>query len=276
LALPPIVHYAIEPLPLPKPPTPPRYTEHYEQSNTEHSSANSESKNSKSLWERITDDAVAFTTLCLVGVTAILAASTIGLWIVTASAGKRQSRDMKRSIRVAERALTELERPFVYVDVTEPGFQLVSSRHQAGYELERGTFQISVINFGRTPANLIRIEYHLGLAPRGGIIDPIDPRMIGGRELPVGTVSATDHPYSESTRMRLNFFDEEKDIVERKRSIWLVGFIRYDDIFAAKYITGFTKIFDLLEGNFVARGGEQYNYARAEKPEEIPEPSSRG
>ena len=98
LALPPVPHYGIEPLPLPQPAAPPRYTEHYDQSETARNTENNKSDNRKSLWERITDDAVPFVTLCLVAVTGVLAFSTVGLWIVTAHASKRQSKDMKASI----------------------------------------------------------------------------------------------------------------------------------------------------------------------------------
>jgi hypothetical protein len=129
LTLPPVPHFAISPLPLPQPSAPPRYTQHYDQGDTEHNNAYRKSKNSKTLWELITDDAVAFTTLCLVGVTAVLAASTIGLWIVTARAGRRQSQDMQRSIGIAERALVSVERAFVFVK----GYAQIPQVGQDGY-----------------------------------------------------------------------------------------------------------------------------------------------
>ena len=76
-----------------------------------------QSGNSKSVWEALVSpsDPLVFLNLCLVLVTGALAASTFGLWIVTAKAGKRQSSDMERSIMIAERALTDVERAFVAV-----------------------------------------------------------------------------------------------------------------------------------------------------------------
>jgi hypothetical protein len=76
--------------------------------------------------------------------------------------------------------------------------------------------------------------------------------------------------------MRVAFFDEQQDIVDGRCSVWLLGFIRYDDIFGNHYVTGFAKVLDRIGGRFVARGGDKYNYARTEESEEIPPPSSRG
>ena len=61
--------------------------------------------------------------------------------------------------KTAERALTELERPFVIAKVTNPGFSVAPSSHRRGHDLVRDRFEISVINLGRTPANLTRLEY---------------------------------------------------------------------------------------------------------------------
>jgi len=115
LALPPVPHYEFPGVPSPQPTTLP------DQGSAPRNTEDNKSENRKSLWERVRDDAVAFATLCLVGVTGVLALSTIGLWIVTGSAGKRQSREMQKSIGVAERSLTELEAPFVYIEITMPG-----------------------------------------------------------------------------------------------------------------------------------------------------------
>jgi hypothetical protein len=182
----------------------------------------------------------------------------------------------QRTADVAERALTDLERPFVYAEVTQPGLAFDPSAHQLGSELRRSTLELSLLNFGRTPANLTRLEYQITTAPLGDIASSIDPRRVGGRELPIGTLSADQHPFTEATNLRLWFFEEEQDIVEGRRSVWLVGFVRYDDVFDNHHVTGFAKVFDRIGGRFVTRGGEKYNYARAERAEEIPRPSSLG
>lgn len=182
----------------------------------------------------------------------------------------------KRSALVAERALAQLERPFVYADITQPGLRFVPSQERAGFYLERQALILSLFNLGRTPANLTRLEYQITTAPRGDIAPFIDPGQVGGRELPIGSVSGAEHPYSEETNLRSWFSGEQQDIVERRQSVWLVGFVRHDDIFGNHNITGFATVFDPIVGRFVSRGGEKYNYAHAERAEEIPPPSSSG
>jgi hypothetical protein len=105
LALPAVPHYELSPPALSQPASPPRYTEQYNKRDTPGNAEDDKGEDRKSLWERITGDAVAFVTLCLTGVTGVLALSTVGLWIVTGIAGKRQSRDMRDSIKVAEDAV---------------------------------------------------------------------------------------------------------------------------------------------------------------------------
>jgi hypothetical protein len=207
----------------------------------------------------------AAATIIIALFTAVLGVSTVFLWFAT-----------RRSARIAERALTELERPFVYGGVREPGFKIVSSSYQQGSELERGELELCIYNFGRTLARLTRIEYEISAAPHGGIAKAIDPKIVGGRELPVGTVCATGDPYCETTKLRLCFFDEANDIATGKKSVWIVGFVRYVDIFDTHHISGFTQVFDGIGGRFVRRGDQQYNYAYTEKFAEIPPPSSQG
>ena len=105
LSLPAVPHYELPSLALSQPAAPPRYTEHYNQGDAPRNAEDDKGEDRKSLWERITGDAVAFVTLCLTGVTGVLALSTVGLWIVTGVAGKRQARDMKQSLAIAKDAV---------------------------------------------------------------------------------------------------------------------------------------------------------------------------
>jgi hypothetical protein len=121
--------------------------------------------------------------------TVVIAIFTIVLALVTrrqANLTRIAADAAKRSALVAERALTELERPFVYAEVTQPGLAFAPSDYQPGSELQRSTFELSLLNFGRTPANLTRLEYQITTAPHGDIAASIDPRQLGGRELPIG------------------------------------------------------------------------------------------
>jgi hypothetical protein len=168
-----------------------------------------------------------------------------------------------------------LERPFLYVNVSRPGIEIVVSPAGAA-RVQTGVMTIDFFNCGRTTANLTRIEYLVGTAPRGGIIPPIDPKTVGGREVPYGTISFSNDPYSEDVNLRLGFWEERDDIAALRLSVWVTGFARYRDIFGAYYITGFTQVFDPVGQRFVRRGNNRYNYGRQEKAEEIPPPSSQG
>jgi hypothetical protein len=98
--------------------------------------ANSAAQNSGSqyeppetIWQKTWHDPVALYTLLLTAFTFVLAVSTIGLWVVTWRASVAQARDMDRSIgvaqasadaakksaQVAESALVELNRAFVFL-----------------------------------------------------------------------------------------------------------------------------------------------------------------
>jgi hypothetical protein len=207
---------------------------------------------------RLLDDPIA-------AFTAILTISTVALWVAT-----------RRGAKIAERALIELERPFVFAEITKPGISIHGQMLAGGPSPIWGELELSLVNLGRTPAILTRLEYEINPADSGNIACRIDPLIVGGRELPVGTVSDRDRPYSERENIRFRFIEHNKAIAEMRMSLWIVGFVRYDDIFGRHYITGFSQAYDSIGQRFVARGSGIYNYSRTEKEGQIPPPSSRG
>jgi hypothetical protein len=134
----------------------------------------------KTLWERTTSDPVAFFTFWLVVSTIGLGISTVMLWL----AGEKQfrharrtsiiqSRDMRESIAAAnrsaaaaERALTDLERPWIFVfGISRP--------------IQDGTdFRVDykVANFGKIPA--IIEEARAGLVFSDASGDPQTPLFV--------------------------------------------------------------------------------------------------
>jgi len=166
-----------------------------------------------------------------------------------------------------------LERPFIYGAVSKPGLSIEGLLTPPRFETK--PIEISIYNFGRTPAILNRIEWVITTAQHGGIADPIDPSVVGGRELPVGIAATNGIPYAESENVALRFLDEHQDIADGKKTVWVVGFVRYTDVFDRHFISGFTECFDTLSGRYVKRGGERYNYRREEASNNIPPPSSR-
>ena len=205
----------------------------------------------RSFWGKIWTDPVA-------AFTVVLAISTIGLWSVT-----------KSMADTSKKALLDLERPIVFGGVSKPGLNIVSTG------LERSHLELSIYNHGRTMARLRRIEWKVCLAEKETIPPPIDPSAIGGRELPPGTVCVSGDPYSESENLSFKWdMDTVEKIASGELSVWVIGFVRYDDVFQHHLISGFTQVFDPIGSRFVRRGSVVYNYERPERSKDIPSPSS--
>jgi hypothetical protein len=208
-------------------------------------------------------------------VNSVLAGLTLGVIALQLRVYWRQANimDTQTQILKKQQSITVgLERPYVYGLVSTPG--LAIEPRPGRPQLRGSTLELSIYNYGKTPANLTRIEHRISVAQTGGIAPPIDPSVVGGRELPVGTIAVSEKPYIESENLMLCFLEESSDIVELKKSVWIVGFVRYSDIFGDHYITGFTLVFDPIGRRFTQRGSEQYNYARKEDPKTIPPKSS--
>jgi hypothetical protein len=97
--------------------------------------------------ETSTDDRLATYTLALDWLNAFLVASTIGLWIAT-----------RQSAKIAERALTELERPWLFLEGAT-----ISRRELPGQEIISNNWYIKLRwkNVGRSPAVIERCEFKL-------------------------------------------------------------------------------------------------------------------
>jgi hypothetical protein len=246
-----VAHSAPAAQPAPSPPGSSKANPVYVAAQCEHGCGYAEDR--RSFLDRIWTDPIA-------AFTAVLGVSTIALWWVTRSMAD-----------TSKRTLLDLERPIVYGGVSEPGLKIDS----AG--LEPRLLELSIYNHGRTMARLRRIEWRVDLAPHGSIADSIDPAKVGGRELPAGTVCVSGDPHLESENLFAKFsFEDRASIVAGKLSVWVVGFVRYDDVPGRHHISGFAQVFDPVGQRFVRRGGERYNYERVEPSRKIPPPSSTG
>jgi len=80
------------------------------------------------------------------------------MWVAT----ERNASAAHRAAEVAERALVELERPYVFVRFGEPGFEIRTVETPGTDELKlvsryNGRFQMRFVNFGRSPAILTEL-----------------------------------------------------------------------------------------------------------------------
>jgi hypothetical protein len=184
--------------------------------------------------------------------TAVLAIWTIRLWGAT-----------KRLANAQEQALTELERPQVFVEVVDPGITMTSN----GLMTTAGRqFEYHFVNYGRTAAELIELRTAFLIEAVPAMAYPIDASQGGGRQLPVGVVSGPDKPYRETENLMAvcdvaRLLDPDS---WKKDRLFFIGWVRYRDIFANTYITGFCSVRDPLANRFVLSGDQQYNYTRRE------------
>lgn len=149
----------------------------------------------ESWWEPFVADHVAFATILLAGVTGVLAISTTVLCFITAWGMNQQSRDTQRSIAVAERALTELERPFAFVEVINSGIG-PGPMCRFTMSVNGEQFKFRVVNHGRTPAFLIeRLTFWIIEAGTTVQAYPIDPdTQRPGLAFPAGCIASKRAP----------------------------------------------------------------------------------
>jgi hypothetical protein len=171
----------------------------------------------------------------------------------------------RQSAEVARRALTELERPYVVVEVTEPGIVVDA---EGNFSLARSQPRWEALNFGRTPAILLdRLTVWLVEAD-DSMPYPIDPISQRGPQFAEGCVAAADHPFGE-THNYLADLARIEDVLApgawKKCRIFFAGYVRYSDLLGGVYVTGFCLRFDYLGRRFVRIGGDAYNYTRTEK-----------
>jgi hypothetical protein len=179
------------------------------------------SEECKSLWERTTSDPVAFFTLWLVIFTGGLTVSTVLLWRAgekqfryAIRSGLRQSRDMRASIAVSQRAaasaikqseaMIQAERPYVYLKIMEPGLAFDSNSHLIIPDIKTdGRLRFHLVNAGRTPAMLEEFKEFYPVIDGALVPPPLDPMKDRGRLLPVGSMATGDAPSEYATNLLL-------------------------------------------------------------------------
>lgn len=183
-----------------------------------------------------------------------------------------------RSVRVAESALTDLERPYIFVDVSGAGFHEGVSRVMSGrltLNITQTTYPIEYrfVNHGRTTALLtaIRQRLHFGVA---AIPQPIDPLTDPGEPLPQGTAIQGNGDMKYPIDARAAMPDDDsiiKNVLSGRGGVflYLIGFVRYRDIFGKGHITGFCAKFDQPRNCFILEGRDGYNYT-GDEGEETP------
>jgi hypothetical protein len=191
--------------------------------------------------------------------TIAIAAFTLTLWRAT---DKLWGNALEQA-RTAERAYTELERPYLYMEFPSSGFLI------DGIGVTRsGNFILRCVNHGRTPADITQLVYGHSWLPRGKWPEPYVPEDWSlGRNRPPGTVAAPNGGFYEETTNPWGMVapDQLVEFYHDRGSIFVTGYVRYADAFGAHHITGFNAALGHLGEGFVLRGDVRYNYTRTER-----------
>lgn len=190
----------------------------------------------------------------LVGINFFLVVSTVGLWIAT-----------NRSARISERALTQLERPFVGIKILEDGLTNLENG------VEHKQLRFKLVNYGRAPAIITQLFDDLVICPFKAAPKPPD-LTTDENEIPSGFIIGPDaDAYQLSTRTYKDCFleNELRAFTMGTDDIFFLGFIRYSDIGGKKYRTGFCMKWTVPEESlgsfpFLYEGDSRYNYTSEE------------
>jgi hypothetical protein len=171
----------------------------------------------------------------------------------------------RQSADIARRALTVLERPYIVVDVTEPGIQ-VDASGQFSFVGPQPRWE--AFNHGRSPALLIdRLTVWLVEAD-GTLPYAIDPVKQRGPRFPEGCVVTPMRSFSE-THNYMADLPKYQEMLDpdawQKWRIYFTGYVRYADLLGGIYVNGFCLMFDHLGRRFVRIGPETHNYTRTER-----------
>jgi hypothetical protein len=66
--------------------------------------------------------------------------------------------------------------------------------------------------------------------------------------------------------------DVRDAVLNQKASLFVLGLIRYRDIFDHQYLHGFCGRYDPAASDFVISGGAQHNYSKEDGPDTMPPP----
>lgn len=218
------------------------------------------------------DEAIAFYTLWLMAFTGILAIATIGLGGATLllyltgekqfrfaiRSSVRQLAATNKSIKISERALTELEAPVIQLKVVNPGLNLTDNE---------GRFAFAFENHGRSPAHILEFAEDIVAVAPGIFPPPPDRKVKRGRGMPYGIISPPGGQSEEFgipiVRSQLTGPRAGPNRTEY-RYLYFVGYVTYADIFGGIFTVGFCLLYDPPRARWAFRGDERYNYHRKE------------
>lgn len=221
----------------------------------------------------ITDERLADYTQLLAWFTAILAISTIGLWIVTWRGSNKQSRDMEASIEVSRTAATAALRQANAMVAMESPIPGIVQLKLVGYADERSDVAtidpvpsgvpppfcrplVLLENRGRTEMTVHHFCCDWIVAPTVEEIPDYHHVEIWNGGLP----KESRVWFKSQNGIRLDQ-DESRIIDDFGAFLWVYGYFAYSDFMGDKFIIGYMARWDTAHG-FVREPLAQYEYKR--------------
>lgn len=200
------------------------------------------------------------------GAITALATATISIFtLVLVIVMRRQAILTKQSVRISERALTELERPYIFFGRIETD---ISSyfRPNLSWNPENTSpeFVLYVVNYGRTPGNIDTAAIWIDFAEAPPVDTPVDSLTsshpdASDASMIVGPTLEFSFP---SMRPRQKFtFAVRDSLREGKLQLYCHGIFVYRDIFNNSHATKFCRRYDPRRDEWVPAGGQERNRA---------------
>jgi hypothetical protein len=186
--------------------------------------------------------------------TAFIAAFTFTLWQST----KRMTQATGESVRIAERALADLERPYIYI-FNPSGFELELNQEDPFYY-----FRYSVANYGKTPARIESafVGMSAGAEPKqpraviGWDDFLVSPLFTSGKRRDKPTVSVPDEIKTIETADEFSQYTT----FEGNDPVFLWAIIKYDGPFSKGHETSACWRWDETSRRLVLH--EKHNYQK--------------
>jgi hypothetical protein len=233
--------------------------------------------------EAETNERIANYNEALAWLTALLVAANLLLWWTTWRSSARQTRDMKASIKVAERSATAAqvaaraaqhsaevaERAFEqtyapYVDVAVKTaaiiHRLIGGNIVLDFMSSQKFAEYIIHNYGSSPA--IVLEIYPGCVISSTMPDQIQfpPPQTNLRQIIVVGGMKESEPQTVGYPMGWS---------SDANNIWIMLQIRYRDVFRDQYVSNFCFFFNKSRATFDAVGGQKYNNRRKLTEEEL-------
>lgn len=192
--------------------------------------------------------------------TIVLATFTGRLWYSTEKLWTATS----RTAEISERALTELEAPFLAININDPGISLSDKA------INFGTLQCSIINYGRTPASILEFFANTPLVNMDDLkfATPIDPQKTRGNLMPYGVIAPPNGGETRNFPFIVIFREDFREVPPpppSKTIPFFIGFLRYKDVLNNCFVLGFCFMYERESSQWLLAGGDEYNYCRKER-----------